>query len=65
MGWSREIEVLADLFDVIQENTRATAHWGKKVPPPFPTYPGRPQKKKKATVKDLFNKFKQAGAPDA
>ena len=61
-GWGRMEQIAADLFDAIQENTRVTGQF-KKTPPPFPPYPGRPQKKKKATVKDLFNRFQQAGAP--
>lgn len=62
LEWGRTENILADLFDVIQENTRVTGQF-KKTPPPFPPYPGRPQVKKKATVKDLFRRFQQAGAP--
>lgn len=59
-GFGRMEQIGADLFDAIQENTRVTGNFAK-TPRPFPTYPGRPQKKKKATVKDLFNNFQKAG----
>jgi hypothetical protein len=35
----------ADLFDAINQNTRATGQWGKGKAPKIPAYP-RPQAKK-------------------
>lgn len=35
----------ADLFDAINQNTRATGQWGKGKAPKIPAYP-RPQPKK-------------------
>ncbi|RPF45745.1 hypothetical protein EDD96_2309 [Streptomyces sp. Ag109_G2-6] len=40
----------ADLFDAINQNTRATGQWGKNKAPKIPSYP-RPQPKKKAPDK--------------
>lgn len=63
--WGRSEAVSADIFDAVFENARMTGMWGKKTPKPFPPYPGRPvmKKKEKATVRGLFNKMRQAGAP--
>lgn len=64
LGWSLEVQVLADVFDAIYDNARiAVSPHSKKQIKPFPPYPGRPTKKKKATVKDLFSKFQKAGVP--
>jgi hypothetical protein len=36
--------LLANLYDALNVNTRATGHWGKKKPPKLPDYP-RPKSK--------------------
>lgn len=48
-GWTREVELLADVFDAINVNTRASGRWKKK-PPKIPPYP-RPKAKGKAAKK--------------
>lgn len=60
-GWTRGVGVLADLFDAINVNTRATGQWRKK-PPKIDAYP-RPElsseakkhtrKKKRQSVADV------------
>lgn len=60
-GWGRDRYMLADLYDAINTNTRATGNWGKK-PPKIPEYP-RPestegsQAEKVTTVADLYKKL--------
>lgn len=70
LGFTRTEAVLADLFDAIQENTIVTLAPNLKKgskPPKLVPYPGRPKKddpeKKKATVADLFGRFRSKGAP--
>ncbi|MEU0120629.1 MULTISPECIES: hypothetical protein [Streptomyces] len=46
-GWGVDRHMRADIFDAINQNTRATGNWGKKAPK-FPEWP-RPKVKKKAT----------------
>lgn len=45
-GWGVDRHMTADIFDAINQNTRATGNWGKKAPK-FPAWP-RPKVKKKA-----------------
>lgn len=45
-GWGADRYMLADLYDAVNQNTRATGNWGKKKPPKFPEYP-RPKTKAK------------------
>ena len=54
LGWTRLHSLLADVYDALNQNTRATGHWRSK-PPPLKPYP-RPQVKQKrpATVKALY-----------
>lgn len=52
----------ADIFDAINQNTRASGRWGKGKPPKIPAWPRpksttKPKKSKTVTVKDLFNQF--------
>lgn len=70
LGFDRTCYVLADAVESIMENTRVSVipHMkkGARAPQPIP-YPGRPKKidhtPKKATVADLFNKFRRQGVP--
>lgn len=56
-GWGMDRHMMADAYDALNQNTRATGQWKSK-PPTFPEYP-RPKKKsdKPATVADLFGIF--------
>jgi hypothetical protein len=57
-GWGQDRHMIADLFDALSLNTRATGRWKSK-PPKIPEYP-RPKskaKKKPKTVKELFKQF--------
>jgi hypothetical protein len=58
-GWGATRHMLADIFDALNSNTRATGNWGKGKPPTIPPYP-RPESakpEKKVTVRDLFSRF--------
>ncbi|NUV86591.1 hypothetical protein G6W61_10265 [Streptomyces sp. KAI-26] len=46
-GWGQDRHLAADLFDAINQNTRATGQWGKGRAPKIPAYP-RPQVTKKS-----------------
>ena len=48
-GWTRQVSILADLFDAQNLNTQATGQWKKK-PPKFPEFP-RPKQKQKGRKK--------------
>lgn len=57
-GWGGDRHLLADLFDAINQNTRACGNWGKKPPKIEPRpRPGRGKKKKAVTVADIFQRF--------
>lgn len=60
-GFGRTAHMLADLYDAINVNTRASGNWGKSGPPKIPPYP-RPEgvseeEKKPKTVADVFKMF--------
>lgn len=60
-GWGTDRHLLADLYDAINQNTRASGSWGKKGAPKIDPYP-RPKSKaakakKKVTVADLFGQL--------
>jgi hypothetical protein len=66
-GWGIDRHMQADIFDAINQNTRATGQWGKGKAPKFQPWP-RPKAAKKDTgtegkknrrvsVADLYNKF--------
>ena len=59
-GWGQDRHLLADIFDALNQNTRATGNWGKKPAPKIPSWP-RPEstssEKKKVSVADLFGQF--------
>lgn len=56
-GWGVERHMLADLYDALSQNTRASGQWGKKGAPKIPPYP-RPRiqpkgEKPRVSVKTL------------
>ncbi|MCY0933628.1 hypothetical protein [Streptomyces sp. H34-S4] len=62
-GWGVERHMTADLYDALNQNTRASGQWGKKGAPKIPEYP-RPKSKakdngpKKArSVADIYKVF--------
>ncbi|MFF4528183.1 hypothetical protein ACFY1P_02825 [Streptomyces sp. NPDC001407] len=65
-GWGQDRHLLADLFDAINSNTKATGQWGRGKAPKIPPFP-RPQAKAKAkkagkkaaTVAQLYQHFQQ------
>lgn len=61
-GWSASRHILADIFDAVNQNTRASGNWGKKAAPKIDPWPrpkaSRMEKKKKpVTVADLYARF--------
>ncbi|MFJ9827701.1 hypothetical protein ACIRSU_25555 [Streptomyces sp. NPDC101160] len=65
-GWGQDRHLAADLFDAINQNTRATGQWGKGKAPKIPHYP-RPQAKKTEkqkprkprSVADIYKHFQR------
>jgi len=61
-GWGQDRHLTADLFDAINQNTRATGNWKKGKAPKIPLWP-RPRVKPDATEKptpkvaDLWKRF--------
>ncbi|GGU77204.1 hypothetical protein GCM10010211_48900 [Streptomyces albospinus] len=49
-GWGVDRHMAADIFDAVNQNTRATGQWGKGKAPKIPPFP-RPQIKAKAKPK--------------
>ena len=47
-GWGLDRHMQADIFDAINQNTRATGNWGKGKAPKIPSWP-RPKALKKPT----------------
>lgn len=64
-GWGVDRHMNADLFDALNQNTRATGNWGKGKAPKFDPRPrpGRKKKngKKKVTLTDIFKRFAPGG----
>ncbi|WP_405056963.1 hypothetical protein OG474_30015 [Kribbella sp. NBC_01505] len=65
-GWGGDRHLAADIFDALNQNTRATGNWGKK-PPKIPAYP-RPTRKTKPenrpkpkSVAELYAGFQAKG----
>lgn len=64
-GWGVDRHMTADLFDAINQNTRASGQWGKSGPPtikpwPRPTADGAsPEQKKPVSVAELYNRFQR------
>lgn len=58
-GWGVDRHLQADIFDAINQNTRASGNWGKKGPPdikPWPRPKGKDAKPKRS-VRDIFAQF--------
>lgn len=64
-GWGTDRHMMADLFDAINQNTRASGQWGKKGPPDIKPWPRpnpedkTPEEKKPVSVADLYNRFQR------
>ncbi|QAY15922.1 tail assembly chaperone [Streptomyces phage Janus] len=67
-GWGVDRHLKADLFDALNQNTRATGQWGKGKVPKFPAWPRPAVKKKDAgtskkdpkrrvSVAEIYKKF--------
>lgn len=66
-GWGVDRHLAADLFDALNQNTRATGQWGKGKAPKFKPWPRPSAKKKKAgpdtkpgrrvSVAEIYKKF--------
>lgn len=62
-GWGVDRHMVADLFDAINQNTRASGQWGKKGPPDIKPWPRpnpkdkTPEEKKPVSVAELYNRF--------
>ncbi|WP_319250986.1 hypothetical protein [Streptomyces sp. ID05-39B] len=50
-GWGIDRHLKADLYDALNQNTRATGQWGKGKAPKIPAWP-RPKALKKPTKSD-------------
>jgi hypothetical protein len=67
-GWGVDRHLLADVYDALNQNTRATGNWAKGKVPTFPAWP-RPkpaaeaakadQPRKPVTVADLYQRFQR------
>jgi hypothetical protein len=66
-GWGVDRHMQADIYDAINQNTRATGQWGKGKAPKLPPWP-RPKpgkntagtegkKGRRVSVADLYSKF--------
>lgn len=75
VGWDQTTYLLADIFDALNQNTRASGNFKKppKIPPyPRPKKPYRPtgpaqgglKKKSKVTVAQLWGQMSSAAAKD-
>jgi hypothetical protein len=51
-GWGLDRHIAADIFDAINQNTRATGQWGKGKAPKIPLWPRPKVSKKKESKKD-------------
>ncbi|MEU5427614.1 hypothetical protein AB0H73_18695 [Streptomyces olivoreticuli] len=62
-GWGVDRHMQADIFDAINQNTRATGQWGKGKAPKIPAWPRPTPKaqkktgKKPVTVAALYQQF--------
>ena len=66
-GWGIDRHMTADIYDALNQNTRATGQWGKGKAPKFPPWPRPKAPKKKESSKgkparrisvaDIYKKF--------
>lgn len=63
-GWGQERYMIADVYDALNLNTKATGNWGKGKSPKIPPYT-RPAVeeviKKKVSVKSMWSKMQSGG----
>lgn len=65
VGWGKDRHLLADIYDAVVLNTRATGNWGSE-PPDIPYYP-RPgfdkqeEEKPKQTIHSLWAMLNRGG----
>lgn len=64
LGWGVDRHLLADLYDALNQNTRATGNWAKGKVPTFPLWPrpkpkAPPEKKPAVSVADLYARLQQ------
>lgn len=67
-GWGMDRHMIANVYDALNLNTRATGNWGKGKPPKLAEYP-RPKSKpagdaapaKQPTVRDIFAQMTAKG----
>lgn len=58
LGWGQTRHMIADLYDAVNLNTRATGNWGKNKAPKFDPFPRPSSKPKpKVTVRDIYRQF--------
>lgn len=63
-GWGTDRHLMADLFDAVNLNTKATGNWAKGKGPTFPRWP-RPATTAKAdstrptSVADIYQRFQR------
>lgn len=64
-GWGVDRHMQADLYDALNQNTRASGNWGKKGPPKIPSWPRpkpdqkKPEEKKPVSVAELYARFQK------
>lgn len=61
-GWGVDRNMMADLYDALNQNTRATGNWQKGKAPTFPEWPRpsrttKPEDKKPRSVADVYAAF--------
>lgn len=55
-GWTRTHSLLADIYDAVNVNTRATGQW-KKSPPKIPPWPRPKVRRPRVTVAEIRSRF--------
>ncbi|GIF02230.1 hypothetical protein [Paractinoplanes rishiriensis] len=66
-GWGVDRHLMADVFDAVNQNTRATGHWAKGKAPTIPAWPrpkpagpaADPSPRRPVTVADLYQRFQR------
>ena len=63
-GWGIDRHLMADLYDAINQNTRATGNWARGKVPTIPAWPrpkheAKPEAKKKVSVADVYRQFQR------
>lgn len=64
LGWDETRFILANLYNALNLNTRASGNWGKKGPPKLPDWPipkvrskTKPKAAKPVSVADIYRQF--------